>query len=143
MSRLIDADKLLDDMKNELEKAVNDENLDKADCMVIMTSAIALKDFVNRQPTAYDVDKVVEQLGKQVYEIDDSLSLSARDVIDEEDVFEIVKAGGKCKTNMCIDCSMATYSQGRPYCEKEERHLDSFSYKPDWCSLKAGGSDEN
>ena len=45
-------------------------------------------------PTAFDVDKVVEQLEKQVYEIDDSLSLSARDVIDEEDVFEIVKAGG-------------------------------------------------
>lgn len=65
MSRLIDADKLLDDMKNELEKAVNDENMDKADCMVIMTSAIALKDFVNRQPTAYDVDKVVEQLEEE------------------------------------------------------------------------------
>ena len=62
MSRLIDADKLIDDMKNELEKAVNDENMDKADCMVIMTSAIALKDFVNRQPTSFDVDKVVEQL---------------------------------------------------------------------------------
>lgn len=60
--RLIDADKLLDDMKRELEKAVNDENLDKNECMVILTSAIALKDFVNRQPTAYDVDKVVEQL---------------------------------------------------------------------------------
>ena len=92
--RLVDADKLLDDMKKELEKAVNEENMDKAECMVIMTAAIALKDFVNRQPTAYDVDKVVEQLEKQVYEIDDSLSLSARDVIDEEDVFEIVKAGG-------------------------------------------------
>ena len=65
MSRLIDADKLLDDMKKELEKAVNDENLDKDECMVILTSAIALKDFVNRQPTAYNVDKVVEQLEEQ------------------------------------------------------------------------------
>ena len=62
MSRLIDADKLLDDMKKELEKAVNDENLDKDECMVILTSAIALKDFVNRQPTAYDVDKVVKHI---------------------------------------------------------------------------------
>ena len=66
MSRLIDADKLLDDMKKELEKAINDENLDKDECMVILTSAIALKDFVNRQPTAFDVEKVVEQLEEQI-----------------------------------------------------------------------------
>ena len=62
MSRLIDSDKLLDDMKKELEKAVNDENLDKDECMVILTSAIALKDFVNRQPTAFDVNKVVKHI---------------------------------------------------------------------------------
>ena len=48
--RLIDADALLDDMKKELKKAVK-EDLQKDECMVIMTSAIALKDFVNRQPT--------------------------------------------------------------------------------------------
>ena len=60
--RLIDVEKLLNDMKNELEKAVNDENMDKDDYMVIMTSAIALKDFVNRQPTAFDVEKVVSEL---------------------------------------------------------------------------------
>ena len=66
MSRLIDSDKLLDDMKKELEKAVNDKNLDKAACTVILTSAIALKDFVDRQPTAFDVDKVVEQLEEQI-----------------------------------------------------------------------------
>ena len=62
MSRLIDADKLLDDMKKELEKAVNDENLDKDECTVILTSAIALKDFVDRQPTALDVDKIVKHI---------------------------------------------------------------------------------
>ena len=35
--RLIDADKLLDDMIKELEKAVNDEKLNKDDCMLILT----------------------------------------------------------------------------------------------------------
>ena len=64
--RLIDVEKLLNDMKNELEKAVNDENMDKDYYMVIMTSAIALKDFVNRQPTAYDVDKVEKELEEKV-----------------------------------------------------------------------------
>ena len=53
MCRLIDVDKLLDDMKKELEKAVNDEKLNKDECMLILTSAIALKDFVNRQPTVH------------------------------------------------------------------------------------------
>ena len=62
--RLVDADKLLNDMKKELEKAVNDKNLDKAACTVILTLAIALKDFVDSQPTAFNVDKVVEQLEK-------------------------------------------------------------------------------
>lgn len=105
MSRLIDADKLIEDMKNELEKAVNDENMDKADCLVIMTAAIALKDFVNRQPTAYDVDKVVEQL-----ECAEGTVCGHKDITndcggcagctecDMEDAYryalEIVKAGG-------------------------------------------------
>ena len=65
--RLIDADKLLVDMKKELEKAVNDENLDKDECMVILTSAIALKDFVNRQPIAFDVDKIIKRLEEEMY----------------------------------------------------------------------------
>lgn len=39
--------------------------------------------------------------------------------------------------DMCLDCPLSGYSnQGRPYCTKEKRHLDSFSYIPDWCPLK-------
>ena len=38
--------------------------------------------------------------------------------------------------DMCIDCQMSGYSdQGRPRCNQENRHLDSFCYKPDWCPL--------
>ena len=95
--RLIDADKLLDDMKKELEKAVNEENMDKAECMVIMTAAIALKDFVNRQPTAYDVDKVIKQLEERLFSAevynDDLDGCDINDLLCMGDVIEIVEAG--------------------------------------------------
>lgn len=104
--RLIDTDKLLDDMKKELEKAVNDENLDKDECMVILTSAIALKDFVDRQPTAFDVDKIKKELRslKQydnkydsyydhtMYMMTDLQNKIVNRTIDK--VLEIVKRGG-------------------------------------------------
>ena len=100
MSRLIDADKLLDDMKKELEKAVNDENLDKDECMVILTSAIALKDFVNRQPTAFDVGKVVEQLGKSHFHTDATFdddgycNDDSEEVVNLNEAIEIVRRCG-------------------------------------------------
>ena len=44
---------------------------------------------------------------------------------------------GKTDINMCLDCPMSGYSnQGRPYCIKEKRHLDSFSYIPIWSMIK-------
>ena len=57
MARLIDAELLLDDMKKELEKA-SEEDLTSDEAMVIITSAIALKDFVTRQPTVDAVEVV-------------------------------------------------------------------------------------
>ena len=100
MSRLIDADKLLDDMKKELEKAVNDENLDKDECMVILTSAIALKDFVNRQPTAFDVDKVARQLEKSHFHADATFdddgycNDDSEEVVNLNEAIEIIRGGG-------------------------------------------------
>lgn len=104
--RLIDVDKLLDDMKKELEKAVNDKNLDKAACTVILTLVIALKDFVDRQPTALDVDKIEKELRslKQydnkyysyydhgMYMMTDFQNKTVNRTIDK--VLEIVKRGG-------------------------------------------------
>ena len=98
--KLIDADKLLDDMKKELEKAVNDENLDKDECMVILTSAIALKDFVNRQPTAFNVDKVVEQLEKSHFHTDATFdddgycNDDSEEVVNLNEAIEIVRRCG-------------------------------------------------
>ena len=98
--RLIDVEKLLNDMKNELEKAVNDENMDKDEYMVIMTSAIALKDFVNRQPTAFDVEKVVEQLEKShfhtesTFDDDGCCNDDSEEVVNLNEAIEIVRKGG-------------------------------------------------
>ena len=98
--RLIDVEKLLNDMKNELEKAVNDENMDKEEYMVIMTSAIALKDFVNRQPTAFDVEKVVSELEKShfhtesTFDDDGYCNDDSEEVVNLNEAIEIIKRGG-------------------------------------------------
>lgn len=98
--RLIDVEKLLNDMKNELEKAVNDENMDKDECMVIMTSAIALKDFVNRQPTAFDVEKVVSELEKShfhtdaTFDDDGCCNDDSEEVVNLNEAIEIIRGGG-------------------------------------------------
>ena len=98
--RLIDVEKLLNDMKNELEKAVNDENMDKDEYMVIMTSAIALKDFVNRQPTAFDVEKVVSELEKShfhtesTFDDDGYCNDDSEEVVNLNEAIEIIKRGG-------------------------------------------------
>ena len=57
MSRLIDADKLIEDIKiNDIGDRIGDSQID-------------IIKAINRQPIAYDVDKVVEQLEvrKEVY----------------------------------------------------------------------------
>ena len=151
--RLIDADKLLDDMKKELEKAAKDENLDKDECMVILTSAIALKDFVNRQPTGFDIDDILRQCKDKAIQLmnkqynEDEYHMFSKGVqamyLGLEKIIKENKIYSEIDVDMCINCTKSKYSnQGRPYCAKEERHLDSFNYKPDWCPLKVGGIDD-
>lgn len=125
--RLIDADKLIESMNDRYNEKVNNipDNLAEG--------FMQMEKLINEQPTAFDVDKVVEQL--------EELSHFGWIEVRKEEVFEIVKLGGRGRINECINCPMASYSQGRPYCIIEKRHLDSFSYQPDWCSFKAGGID--
>lgn len=54
--------------------------------------------ILGSQKCAYDVDKLIEELKDATYRIDDSLTLSSRDVINEEDVMDIVKEGGVIDT---------------------------------------------
>lgn len=86
MGRLIDADKL----KADLEKAISkNEDMDCLDFLRIAS-------VIDKQPTAYDPDKVVEQLeaiGDQIeiqYEYNYEKGLS--DGIEK--AIEIVKGGG-------------------------------------------------
>ena len=89
MSRLIDAGLLLDNLSGRLES---------------MKDYDAIKDVVKNMPTAYDLDKVVDQLNGKIKELKD---ISCCIVLDKErkaqnrgyyaamnHAIEIVKGGG-------------------------------------------------
>ena len=69
--RLIDADVLMADVRNTITEK---------------SGAIDWINLINRQPTAYDTDKVVEQIKE--------LSIRKFGEIKTEDVIAIVKGGG-------------------------------------------------
>lgn len=76
MSRLIDADKLIEDIKiNDIGDRIGDGQID-------------IIKAINRQPTAYDVEKVREQL--------EELRVNAfnDEVLIINDAIDIVRAGG-------------------------------------------------
>ncbi len=76
MGRLIDADKL----KTDLEKAIS-KNEDM-DCLDFLRAA----SVIDEQPTAYDLDKVVEQLEEYLFE--------KYCVEGDAEIERIVKGGG-------------------------------------------------
>lgn len=76
--RLIDADKLMQDIRNTITE---------------QSSTIDWLNLINRQPTAYDVDAVVEQLEDCISDTEDSLTgKGARWAY--KGAIEIVKGGG-------------------------------------------------
>lgn len=92
--RLIDADKLIEDIRkrNYISKALSE----------------IFETIIDEQPTAYDVDKVVERLEKEKnpnYREDGSL-MGERAAIEIDKAIEIVKAGGN------IELSEHSKSQG-------------------------------
>ena len=76
MGRLIDADNL----------QFNGRNYNKSQMKAIL-------DFIDAQPTAYDSDKVVEQL-EAYSNADEAEQAGTIPVIELEDAIKIVKAGG-------------------------------------------------
>ncbi len=85
MGRLIDADKL----KADLEKAISkNEDMDCLDFLRVAS-------VIDAQPTAYDPDKVVEQLDKvsDYYEFDEQ-GMEHVQMLRLVDAIEIVKGGG-------------------------------------------------
>lgn len=92
--RLIDADKLIEDIRkrNYISKALSE----------------IFETIIDEQPTAYDVDKVVERLEKEKnpnYREDGSL-MGERAAIEIDKAIEIVKASGN------IELSEHSKSQG-------------------------------
>ena len=75
MSRLIDADKLIEDVLNSMPTG---------------SARGVFRAFIEEQPTAFDVDKIVEQLEKESYYIDIETD---REVVNLNEAIEIVKAG--------------------------------------------------
>ena len=78
MGRLIDADPVLDNLSGRLES---------------MKDYDAVKDVINNMPTAYDVDKVVEQL-EAYSNADEAERLGTMPVVELADAIKIVKGGG-------------------------------------------------
>ena len=82
--RLIDADKLIEELK--IKTVSKDAH--------IISIANAVVNLVNNQPTAFDTEKVVEQLESLSNAEADYYYASSNDVIDRDDAIEIVKGGG-------------------------------------------------
>lgn len=76
MGRLIDADNL----------QFNGRNYNKSQMKAIL-------DFIDSQPTAYDPDKVVEQL-EDYSNVNEAERIGTIPVIELDDAIEIVKGGG-------------------------------------------------
>lgn len=78
MRRLIDAGLVLDNLSGRLES---------------MKDYDAVKDVINNMPSAYDVDKVVEQL-EAYSNADEAERLGTMPVVELTDAITIVKCGG-------------------------------------------------
>lgn len=77
MNKLIDADKLIEDVLN---------------CMPTGSARGVFRAFIEEQPTAYDVDKVIKQLDELVRINMEVLGVRA-DYVNLAHVIKIVKAG--------------------------------------------------
>ena len=88
MGRLIDADKLLEETRRDRDYARKNGFLD------MYYERQVLIDRIKAQPTAYDPEKVVEQLESLSNAEADYYSASSNDVIDRDNAIEIVKGGG-------------------------------------------------
>ncbi len=87
MGRLIDTDKLLEETRRDRDYA------EKNGFMDMYHERQALIDRIEAQPTAYDPDKVVEQLKAASYERYGNDGMGGELVVNLDDVVEIMKGG--------------------------------------------------
>ena len=88
MSRLIDADKLIELTQKDMKYAFDNGFIDMA------FEREHLIKVIRNQPTAFDTEKVVEQLEGLSNAEADYYYARSNDVIDREDAIDIVKKGG-------------------------------------------------
>ena len=84
--RLIDADVLMTDVRNTITEK---------------SGALDWINLINRQPTAYDLDKVVEKLGNVAYERYGNDGMGGERVVNMDDAIEIVKGSG---SDLALEC---------------------------------------
>ena len=161
--RLIDVDNI---SFKEINKALKDLSwwcdTNEQDGVVYIPSSNLIKDigqikdyleYIKQQPTEFDIDDILRQCKDKAIQLmnkqynEDEYHMFSKGVqamyLGLEKIIKENKIYSEIDVDMCINCTKSKYSnQGRPYCAKEERHLDSFNYKPDWCPLKAGGLDD-
>lgn len=93
MSRLIDVDKLIEDIYSNAYACTNDE-INKILHKQLETNI----NVINNQPTAYDVAKVIKQLEERLFSAevynDDLDGCDIDDLLCMGDVIEIVEVGG-------------------------------------------------
>ena len=99
MSRLIDADELIEilEINNQnLQEQIKDERVEvqKVVYEAQLFSTMEMIRVIKEQPTAFDVDKVVEQLEERSQLIRPVGWMKHYEVITTKEVLEIVKAGG-------------------------------------------------
>ena len=85
-------------MSDLISKSILRKELSKLPSEMGYVRKSEVMQILGSQKCAYDVDKLIEELKDATYRIDDSLTLSSRDVINEEDVMDIVRAGGVIDT---------------------------------------------
>ena len=87
--KLTDADKLITDLKEYVENIKNIRDDDK--CFLTEENVLSI---IKEQPTAYDVDKVVEQLEEKSSTFETYFTIREHKWILTKEAIEIVKAGG-------------------------------------------------
>ena len=95
MSRLIDADVFKEYIKNGFQDTTNLFKSEEGRELARQITDAFCRD-IDEQPTAYDIDKVVEQLKERSKEFNSGLRLHGKpeDMLTDEAI-EIVKAGNK------------------------------------------------
>ena len=94
--RLIDADALIEEIDNQMKELQKDGNDDLARGVTLFI-AEKMKSFIKAQPTAYDVEKVVEELScnsRFIEDINEHNIKCISCVIGQKTAIDIVKKGG-------------------------------------------------